>query len=134
MTDQGRTLWAVLGAPPRDGLAPPPASRAWAHLRDLLMAALRTVGPSRRIRAPCSLWRVLGLPTRNGLRWRDLGDRTIGDLVRALEAGQVGTAQLLSWNLRWAVDPHSVLGAAKRKVLHQKLTLGYTCAVQETHW
>ena len=88
------------------------------------MTALWTVGPSRRIRAPCSLWRVLGLPTRTGLRWGDLGDRTIGDLARALEAGQAGAAQLMSWNLRWAVDPRSMLGAAKRKVLHQKLALG----------
>ena len=137
----GRHPRHPVGGPwlPPIGLPLPPARTAsWAAARESLEAALRQEGCSHRVRSAASLWGAAqGGTAPRGATWGDLCERqTLESVRRALEAARspAGGLRAVTWNLRWAVDPHTPKAVAKRAVVLKAIRGGCAVALQETHW
>ena len=131
------TLWDALGRPPPDNPLPRATSLAWAEARRALRRSLRGIGGTGTWRSPGMLWaatRGESLPV--GRTWGQLCDGIT--LLHVREAERRGTAGIAmkaaSWNVRWMLDPHTTVAAAKRAVILRLLGEGCVVLLQETHW
>ena len=130
-------LHEALGSPPRDCLLPVAGTQAWTSIRASLDRVLDEHCVVRRIKSPGALWQVLhGSAVPRGATWGDLLDgATLEQLLAAARAGLAVTGlAIASWNVRWAVSPHTPQAAAKREQLRRWLERGRPVLLQETHW
>ena len=135
--EQPIALHAALGGPPLDCLLPVAGSPAWASVRALIDRVFEEHCITRMVRSPSALWLLLrGRTLPRGATWGDLLDgRTLEHLLGAARAdlAPAGLA-IASWNVRWAVSPHTPQAAAKREQLRRWLEAGRPVLLQETHW
>ena len=131
------TLWDALGRPPPDNPLPRATSQAWTVARRALRRALRGIGGTGAWRSPAALWAATrggALPV--GRTWGQLCEGLT--LLHAREAERRGTAGIAmkaaSWNVRWMLDSHTTVAAAKRAVILRLLAEGCVVLLQETHW
>ncbi len=60
---------------------------------------------------------------------------TLAHAAAAERRGASGAAmKAASWNVRWMLDPHTTVAAAKRAVILRLLNEGCVVLLQETHW
>ena len=129
------SLWDALGRPPPDNPLPRATSQAWSVARRALRRALRGIGGTGAWRSPAALWAATrggALPV--GRTWGQLCEGLT--LLHASTAERRGTAgvamKAASWNVRWMLDPHTTVAAAKRAVILRLLAEGCVVLLQET--
>ena len=137
------SLWEVVGAqigfPPLWRPLPHRRSPVWEQFCNAVESFVDSLGILHR-RSPSWVYRQLHsriAPSR--LTWRDLLGETQSLSAAAVslllaDRPDPSSTTVLSWNIRWIVDPHSDSSTAKRNLLSRLLAKGYVVCVQETHW
>ena len=139
MTSLWEAVGAQIGRPPLWRPLPCRRSPVWEQFCNAVESFIGSPGLLHR-RGPSWVYRQLHSqipPSR--LTWGDL----LGDMqffnaaaLSLLLASRPNPTLItvLSWNIRWIVDPHSEASAAKRSLLSRLLAKGYVICIQETHW
>jgi len=133
------TLADTLGSPPAYRLLPAARSPEWAHVCKIIEHFCELDGVLNG-RGPGWLWaRLQGSappynPTWGGLlRGHESSDP--GRIRAALrESLSLHEVTVVSWNLRWLVNPDSDRAAGKKRVIEERLQQGHIVCIQETHW
>ena len=131
------TLWEALGRPPLDNPLPLGRSGVWRTARQSLRRALRALDGTGGWRSPGALWAATrGEPLPIGRTWGQLCDGLTLEHAREAERRVQGgiSMKAASWNVRWLLDPHTSVAAAKRAVILRLLAEGCVVLLQETHW
>ena len=131
------TLWEVLLYPQGTDLLPLAGSQEWTARAQALQAWLSANGMRRRIRSPWALWALLQrTPVPAGATWDALMHGTDAQALLAALAptAEVTVRGIVTWNVRWMVDQHSMTSRDKFVRVKGWLDTGNVVLLQETHW
>ncbi len=131
------SLWDALGRPYPSAPIPWATTSPWPEARRSLRRALHAIGGVGAWRSQAALWAAVrddGLPV--GRAWEQLCDGVTLKHVREIELrGTAGIAmRTATWKVRWMLDPHTRVAAAKHAVFLRLPGEGCIVLLQETHW
>ena len=118
-------------------IVPSRRSLGWVQPIDDLRRALKGTLSLPPLRAWPVLWSVLhGTTPPTHVTWHSLiGGISVSKLrARLNDLPALTGAHLVSWNIRWLLDPHTAKAAIKRTAILGHLLQGKIVCLQETHW